>query len=196
LGIVVIVDMEHFSPELLHPPTFRIYLWLLSRIQELFPDLVRKIYLINCPAIIASIYALVKGVLAEQTRQKIVFTDQDWRQTLCDDLGKENILRPWGGDKISKITPVGSIRMGGDVPKHLRYKIQNHTFEEQLNKVVVGARASTSVEVSVTEEGTCLKWFFKLSHGDIDFKIVKDDREVCVFIQTCMRTNTYEARER
>lgn len=136
---MALTQMSSKSCKLGKSTKFFLYLWQISFVwsillissvkQELFPDLLCKIYMINCPTIISSIYALVRGTLAEQTRQKIVFTDREWRRTLCDDLGKENILKLWGGDKISAISPTGSIRMGGNVPKHLRY---NAAFAQTL----------------------------------------------------------------
>lgn len=76
--------------------------------------------MINCPPIVSSIYAAVKGVLAEQTKRKVIFTKSDWKKTLCEELGKENLYEYWGGDKKCALSPFGNIRMGCEIPLDLR----------------------------------------------------------------------------
>lgn len=64
---------------------------------------------------------------------------------------------------------------------YCRYKQETDSFavsDGELVKITASARSLAFVEVPVTKKGVQLKWFFKLSHGDIDFKIVKDGHEV------------------
>ncbi|KAK6044157.1 CRAL/TRIO domain protein [Cooperia oncophora] len=116
LGAKIIVDMDKFSMDVLYPPALNHYLNLLIILQALFPDFGRHIYIINCPLMIKTVYAMIQPALSKQTREKVSFLGDDWKEYLAKELGEQNIYRHWGGRKPSDL-PTGDIRMGGKVPE-------------------------------------------------------------------------------
>uniref|UniRef100_A0A915CRJ5 CRAL-TRIO domain-containing protein n=1 Tax=Ditylenchus dipsaci TaxID=166011 RepID=A0A915CRJ5_9BILA len=43
----------------------------------MFPDLTRQVYIINAPSMVSAAYKIVKTVLSEQSRDKVVFTREN-----------------------------------------------------------------------------------------------------------------------
>ena len=116
--------MEGFSKDLLYAPTLKTYLNLLRLMQDTFPDFARALYVINAPAMMSAVYALVKPVLAKQTQEKISFLPKDYKKVLCDEIGAEYVYEKWGGTLVppgGKET--GTLRMGGVTPDHLAYAL-------------------------------------------------------------------------
>ncbi|EPB72735.1 CRAL/TRIO domain protein [Ancylostoma ceylanicum] len=120
LGAKLVIDLDEFSMDVLYPPALNVYLNLLTLLQALFPDFGRHIYVINCPMMIKTVYAMIQPVLSKQTREKVTFLGNDWKDVLLKELGAHNIYSHWGGTKPSEL-PTGDIRMGGKVPEKLQF---------------------------------------------------------------------------
>jgi len=186
LGVIIVIDLDGFSMDLLYMPTLMVYKNLLTLLQELFPDFARHVYVINSPMVIKQVYALIKPVLSKQSREKVEFLGKDWQEKLHNELGKENIFAHWGGTK-PHTKPMGSIRAGGEVPEHLSYAIyckDKHVIDADLKSLNVGARSSEKVSVIVDEPGSIIHWHFLCSSGDIDFTIVHNGIEVSPMFRT------------
>ncbi|KHJ98003.1 hypothetical protein OESDEN_02012 [Oesophagostomum dentatum] len=90
LGAKIIIDLDEFSMDVLYPPALSAYLNLLTILQKLFPDFGRHIYLINCPMMIKTVYAMVQPVLSKQTREKVTFLGSDWKDFLVNEVSLLN----------------------------------------------------------------------------------------------------------
>ncbi|VDL69924.1 unnamed protein product [Nippostrongylus brasiliensis] len=175
LGAKLIIDLDEFSMDLLYPPALSVYLNLLTILQSLFPDFGRRIYVINSPMMIKTVYAMIQPVLSKQTREKVAFLKNDWKDILISELGEQSIYPHWGGSKPSSI-PTGDVRMGGKVPEKLQYKAEDNADDEtdSFEKLTVAARSRATVNVR-GEKGKTLRWIWRVESGDIDFGINKDD---------------------
>ncbi|CAI5454629.1 unnamed protein product [Caenorhabditis angaria] len=176
LGVIICMDLEGFSMDLLYTPTLKVYMNLLTMLQNIFPDFARKIYILNCPLMMSTVYQMISPVLSEQTREKVKFLDKDWKKHLIEDVGEENLYPKWGGTKKLGEKDTGDIRMGGKVPEKLWYA-DNHRLEGERTKVSVGARSKTEIKV-YGEAGKKFYWLWRVSSGDLDFSIEKDGRVV------------------
>jgi len=180
LGIVIILDLEGLCMDHLVLQTVRIYMNLLKILQDMFPDVAQKIFIINAPSLFASAYNLVKPAIAEKSRQKVQVLNSNYSKYLCDELGSENIFPHWGGTKKSErgTRETGTIRMGGTPPDSLRYIPLNNPFhidETALKKLNVPARSKKTVQVECTKKGQILRWFFQTS-SDLDFSVHYADK--------------------
>lgn len=175
MGVIIIMDLDGFSMDLLYTPTLKVYMSLLTMLQNIFPDFARRIYIINCPAMMSAVYAMVSPVLSSQTREKVRFLDKDWKNHLIEEIGEENIFMHWGGVKKHE-HPCGDIRMGGKVPESLWYA-DSHKLEGDRTKIAVPARSKTEIKM-YGESGKYFHWLWRVSSGDIDFSIEKDGRVV------------------
>ncbi|KAH7713095.1 Protein CGR-1, partial [Aphelenchoides avenae] len=193
LGIRIVVDMGGFNMDHLYAPTIRIYINLLKMMQvdpqssnaaltndtfqDLFPDLARQVYVINAPGLFSAAFNLVKPALAEQSRDKIVFLASNFEESLLRDVGRENVLPPWGGTKKPPNgVETGTLRMGGVPPEEFRYNAEKNPFHKEdrhLTKVKVSAGTHREVKVQVAKAGQELRWFFT-ANSDVDFCVLKE----------------------
>ncbi|PIO66044.1 CRAL/TRIO domain protein [Teladorsagia circumcincta] len=148
LGAKIIIDLDNFSMDVLYPPALNVYLNLLTLLQALFPDFGRHIYVINSPMMIKTVYAMIQPVLSKQTKEKVTFLGNDWKEFLVNELGEHNIYRHWGGSKASDL-PTGDVRMGGKVPEKLQYKAEDNVDDDKkdFTKVTVAARSKVEVRL-------------------------------------------------
>ncbi|CAD6190541.1 unnamed protein product [Caenorhabditis auriculariae] len=175
LGVVIIMDLDGFSMDLLYTPTLKIYLNLLTLMQEIFPDFARRIFLINCPMMMSTVYAMISPVLSVQTREKVRFLDKEWKKFLAEEVGSAHLFPHWGGEKKASI-PTGDVRMGGKVPEKIWYKADSHPLEAGKTKVNVGARSRQEIKMA-GQKGKKFRWLWT-SSGDIDFSIEKDGKTI------------------
>lgn len=91
----------------------------MTKIQEMFPDVIRKLFIINAPTFFHVIWKIVSPCLAKQTQEKIRILGDDWKEKLKECIDEDVLYENWGGTRQAD-TPFGHIRMGGKVPKELR----------------------------------------------------------------------------
>lgn len=82
LGTVIIIDLEHLSREGITLASIKVISIMLSQLQEMFPDVLRKVLIIHAPIWISTVWSIIHPVLARQTRQKIEFLGADWKEKL------------------------------------------------------------------------------------------------------------------
>ncbi|CAJ0959301.1 unnamed protein product, partial [Mesorhabditis belari] len=178
-GMKIIMDLDGFSySEHIHMPAITEYLKLLSLVQAVFPDFLRKLWVVNPPTTIAVVYNIVKPVLAKQTREKIEILGKDWKEILVTSCGAENLYPQWGGVKPAA-TPYGNVRLGGKVPEKVMYSPLNNPWddEERMKSINVSARSKAEIRIQA-EKGETIRWLFRVSSGDVDFSIRHNDAEV------------------
>uniref|UniRef100_A0A0N4ZHT2 CRAL-TRIO domain-containing protein n=1 Tax=Parastrongyloides trichosuri TaxID=131310 RepID=A0A0N4ZHT2_PARTI len=173
LGAKLIMDLDGFSTDLLYMPAVKIYLNLLTLLQDLFPDFARVLYIVNCPKIIGQLLLIVKPVLAKQTRDKIRILGDDWKTILKNELGEKHLYPMWGGTKIAnqKYGEI-NIRPGGIPPESIIFnetRLNNNFDLKKLEKISVPAGSKKVVKVKANKNQQ-LMWYFTCGK-DIDFKI-------------------------
>uniref|UniRef100_A0A183BU99 CRAL-TRIO domain-containing protein n=1 Tax=Globodera pallida TaxID=36090 RepID=A0A183BU99_GLOPA len=186
LGLKVIIDLEGFNTDHLSTMALKVYGNILATMQELFPDLLRQVYVINAHYLVKTAYNIIKPVLSEQSREKVIFLGSDFQPVLARDIGPENLFTRWGGSR----SPVrghpegGTLRMGGVPPENLKYCSTNnadHIDDEELVKLNVPARQRREVEVDVPNDGPhTIHWLFH-SNGDLGFGVLRSDNDAEVW---------------
>uniref|UniRef100_A0A914QRV1 Uncharacterized protein n=1 Tax=Panagrolaimus davidi TaxID=227884 RepID=A0A914QRV1_9BILA len=174
-GTMVIIDLDGLSLESLDWTALKCVNQMLAKLQEIYPDVLRKLYVIRAPSFIQLIWAAVSPCLAKQTQQKIEFLGNDWREKLKETIDESILYENWGGTKESD-TPYGDVRMGGKVPKELWYdaSLDPYATSSDLKKITVPARSAIFIPVIVEGEENSkrtLKWWWKCESGDVDFGV-------------------------
>uniref|UniRef100_A0A7E4VJQ0 CRAL-TRIO domain-containing protein n=1 Tax=Panagrellus redivivus TaxID=6233 RepID=A0A7E4VJQ0_PANRE len=174
-GTCVIIDLDGISMDSIDWAAIKVITGMLSKLQELFPDVLRKLYVIRAPSFIQLLWAAISPCLAKQTQQKIEFLGGDWKEKLRANIDPSTLYEHWGGTRPSD-TPSGDVRMGGKVPKDLYYDpaLDATAQRKDLIKLNVPARGSTFVPILV-EGGVNprrkLRWWWKCDSGDLDFAV-------------------------
>jgi len=170
----VVLDLEGMGMDHIYPQTAKVYMNLLRILQDMFPEVARKIFVINAPSLFPHAYNLVKPAVAEKTRERVRVYGSNYAAALCAELGAENVYPHWGGFKKAArgSEKTGNLRMGGRPPDFLRYLADNnphHMGDCALTKLNVPARSRRVVRVECRAHQT-LRWFFHTS-SDIDFSV-------------------------
>uniref|UniRef100_A0AC34PZ40 CRAL-TRIO domain-containing protein n=1 Tax=Panagrolaimus sp. JU765 TaxID=591449 RepID=A0AC34PZ40_9BILA len=173
-GTTVIVDLDGLGMDGLDFTALKCVTGMLGKLQEIFPDVLRKLFIIRAPSFIQLIWAVVHPCLAKQTQQKIEFLGHDWKERLRETIDETILFEHWGGSKESP-TPVGDVRMGGKVPRDLYYdpSLDSFASSEHLKKVSIPARSMIFIPIRVHGENSKrkLEWWWKCDSGDVEFGV-------------------------
>uniref|UniRef100_A0A0M3ISS3 CRAL-TRIO domain-containing protein n=1 Tax=Ascaris lumbricoides TaxID=6252 RepID=A0A0M3ISS3_ASCLU len=167
-----------------------------------FPDMARKLYVVNAPLMLNALMKMVLMALAKETVEKIEILGSNWKEILVERHGAEYLPQSYGGKLCDDL-----LRKGGEVPEIVKSQVKKlHYQPEELTNIRVSARNEVRIPFVVDKKGSKLSWYFVCASGDIDFSIVFQDREVwpCFRITTefvaefgeiiCKEIGTYEIR--
>ncbi|VIO94934.1 Uncharacterized protein BM_BM17563 [Brugia malayi] len=176
LGTVIIIDFDEISIDMLWMPAIKMITTMLSQLQEMFPDVIRKLFLINTPTFFRMLWMLVNPCLAKHTQEKIQILGADWKEKLKECIDENVLYQHWGGIREAE-TPFGHIRMGGKVPEKFRYNPSNDIPASKLQKLKIPAGTLNVVPVIVKDSNPKqkLSWWWRVESGDIDFSIVRSN---------------------
>ncbi|CAD5212295.1 unnamed protein product [Bursaphelenchus okinawaensis] len=173
LGTVVIIDLDGLSRDAIDLTGLKVVNNILARLQDLFPDVLRKAFIINAPSFVQMIFMAINPCLSKQTQQKIEVCGSNWRDRLRDTISEDVLFEQWGGIRRSSL-PTGHIRMAGKVKKEDYFRDEDDNDKE---KITVPARGYNYVEVEADSDDHKLEWWFKCDSGDLDFHVVKVEDE-------------------
>ncbi|KAK0393336.1 hypothetical protein QR680_000159 [Steinernema hermaphroditum] len=177
LGTTVIIDLEGCSMDMLYTKPLKIMGQMLGKLQDMFPDVLRHLFIINAPYFMHIIWKCISPILSKQTKQKVQILGSDWKECLKEHIDEEVLYKNWGGTKESD-TPYGDVRRGGKVPDDLKTGKENDLPESQLTTLSIAARSIGTVDVEVEDEkpGRTLKWWWKgATSDDLIFWVTRQD---------------------
>ncbi|KAL3989561.1 CRAL/TRIO domain family protein [Acanthocheilonema viteae] len=174
LGTVVIVDLSDFSYDIIfHLPATKIYISAILMLQDMFPDIASKLYIINAPVAVQFLVRMVLMNIAKETTDTFEFLGSDWKEILIKRHGAKYLPKRYGGLMDDHI-----FEKGGVVPNSLIQMNKKEMAREKLKKIVVNARDEAVVSIKVEKPNSKLSWYFVCSSGDIDFCILFKEQEV------------------
>ncbi|CAD5216648.1 unnamed protein product [Bursaphelenchus xylophilus] len=173
LGTVVIMDLDGLSRDATDITALKVVNNVLARLQDLFPDVLRKAFVINTPNFVQMFYMAISPCLSKQTQQKIEICGSNWKDRLKEVIDEDVLFPHWGGTRRSS-QPTGHIRMGGKVAKDHYHSEEDDNDKE---KITIPARGYNSVEIEVTSPGSKIEWWFKCDGGDLDFYVERVEEE-------------------
>ncbi|MFH4975538.1 hypothetical protein AB6A40_002247 [Gnathostoma spinigerum] len=173
VGSAIIMDLEGLTSDMLWMPAVKTISNLLTELQELFPDVVRRLFFINVPSFIQMVWTLFSPCLAKQTQQKVRFLGDDWKDELKKCIDPNVLYEHWGGCRKAS-TPYGHLKSGGKVPSELRYDPANDLPDSKLERISISARSMKCIPINIIVNGgepKILKWWWRIESGDIDFSV-------------------------
>uniref|UniRef100_A0A8R1E2N0 CRAL-TRIO domain-containing protein n=4 Tax=Caenorhabditis japonica TaxID=281687 RepID=A0A8R1E2N0_CAEJA len=172
-GTSAIFDLDGLSMAQIDMSALKCVTTMLTQLQEMFPDVIRKIFVINTPTFIQVLWGMISPCLAKQTQQKVKILGSDWKLHLKENIGEEVLFERWGGTRKAE-TEYGNVRMGGKIPVELRYDPANDLPADKLTKLNISARSTSFVPITLEGKvpGRKLYWWWRIENNDINFSIL------------------------
>ncbi|CAB3404974.1 unnamed protein product [Caenorhabditis bovis] len=173
-GTSVIFDLDGLSMSQIDMAALKCVTAMLTQLQEMFPDVVRKIFIINVPTFIQVLWGMISPCLAKQTQQKVQILGNDWKDHLKEHIGEHVLFERWGGIRKSD-HEYGTVRMGGKIPQELMYDAANDLPAEKLTKLTISARSTAFVPITLDghQAGRKLYWWWRIESNDINFAVYR-----------------------
>ncbi|XP_070205227.1 retinal-binding protein-like isoform X2 [Littorina saxatilis] len=171
-GLTVIFDMEGVSSKMLWRPGLQMYLHLVKVLEDNYPEMMKRMFVVNAPRIFPLLYKLARPLISEDMKNKIHVLGGHFKDTLLQYIDAEELPVYLGGVKTD---PDGNPRCatmicpGGEVPRE--YFLQDKDNEDQLEVATVPRGDKLCLPYEVTKPGSVLRWEFKTEDFDIGFGV-------------------------
>ncbi|XP_060105585.1 SEC14-like protein 2 [Heteronotia binoei] len=170
--ITMIYDFEGLGLKHLWKPAVEAYGDLLAMFEENYPESLRRIFVIKAPRLFPVAYNLVKHLLSEDTRKKIMVLGSNWKEVLHKHIDPDQIPVEYGGtltDPDGDPKCRSKLNYGGDVPK--KYYVRDQLKQQYDHSVMVNRGSSHQVEYEILFPGCVLRWQFMSEGADIGFGV-------------------------
>uniref|UniRef100_A0ACB8FYP1 Uncharacterized protein n=1 Tax=Sphaerodactylus townsendi TaxID=933632 RepID=A0ACB8FYP1_9SAUR len=170
--VTMIYDFEGLGLKHLWKPAVEAYGELLAMFEENYPESLRRIFVVKAPRLFPIAYNLVKHLLSEDTRNKIVVLGSNWKEVLLKHIDPDQLPVEYGGTLTD---PDGNpkcrtkLNYGGEVPK--KYYVTDQLKQQYEHAVMVNRGSSHQVEYEILFPNCVLRWQFMSDGSDIGFGI-------------------------
>ncbi|XP_063448781.1 retinal-binding protein-like [Mytilus trossulus] len=169
-GMTVICDMGNTGTSALWLPGIKMHLSLVKMLEDNYPEMLKRLLVINAPRIFPILYRISKPLISEDTKQKIHVKGGDYKDLLLRYIDADNLPACYGGkltDPDGNPNCASMIGQGGPVPKE--FYLENTDFNLQLQSATVPNGDKLYLEYIVEKTGSVLSWEFKTEEHDISF---------------------------
>ncbi|XP_013379466.1 retinal-binding protein [Lingula anatina] len=194
-GLTVIFDMAGVTTKWLWKPGLDMYLHLVKVLEDNYPEMMKRLIVINAPSIFPILYKLARPLISDDMKKKIIVLGSNFTQVLLQYVDAEQLPVYLGG----KLTdPDGNPRcttmicQGGQVPES--YFLKNHSLGENMTAATVSKKLELKFEVQ--KSGMILRWEFQTEGYDIGFGVgfLENDGSV-KFVLPVERVNSHMVPE-
>lgn len=174
VGQTVIFDMENVGTKHLWKPGLNLNMYLSHILEDNYPEMMKRLFLINAPKLLPVLYKLAKPLISENMKRKIFVLGSDYKETLLKYIDSEELPAYLGGTKTD---PDGSVHCktlicyGGTVPKE--YFLENTEEYETMDTVVVNSGDKFFCECVIDVPNSQIAWEYKTEKHDIGFGVLK-----------------------
>lgn len=171
----VVIDFKNLSFQRhYHWPAIEMFKEVMAVEEASNPERSKTILLINTPTIFPFCYNIVKHVLDEKTRKKVVVigANSNLKEELQKYISLDELPAMYGGNRYAPDAQCSDfIRPGRDVPPKYYLTNQTETSKDQMDRVMIGRGSTHKVQCEVMEEGSTLQWEFFSTDYDISFGV-------------------------
>jgi len=153
-GTILIEDLEELSTSHLYGKVTKLIQGISSRDEVSYPESIRKVYIVNPPAVFSLVWALMRPFIEERTQAKFSFgTTKEFAKEWDDIIGKDNLPKYLGGTLSDELPSGGPIRK-----------------PPGITPLKLGTRKDHSIEIAV-KKGQTLNVEFLCENKDVGFAL-------------------------
>ncbi|KAG8146139.1 hypothetical protein E2320_012529 [Naja naja] len=153
--IIMIYDFEGLGLKHLWKPAVDI----LGMFEENFPESLKHLFIIKAPKLFPIAYNMVKHILSEDTRRKLIILGANWKEDLQKYIDPAEIPMIYGGtltDPDGNPKCESKICHGGDVPQ--KYYVRNQLKQQYEHSIMVNRGSSQQLEYEILFPGCVLSY--------------------------------------
>jgi len=179
-----VVDCAGLSfKQVTYRPTIELQRRFAKLLEGNYPEILKKVKIINASKLFYVMFALVKPFIDHNTIGKIQFCGDDWKQILLKEIDADVLPEHWGGtrtDGSGKPWCPNVLPEGGLVPKEL---LRSYHGDSRLADVPgtsvlkIASGSSALVEAEIDTPKSILKWIFGTENYNIDFGVYRKTAE-------------------
>uniref|UniRef100_A0A670ZPK9 SEC14 like lipid binding 2 n=1 Tax=Pseudonaja textilis TaxID=8673 RepID=A0A670ZPK9_PSETE len=171
-NIIMVYDFEGLGLKHLWKPGVDVYIELLAMFEDNFPECLKHLFVIKAPRLFPIAYNMVKHILSEDTRKKLIILGANWKEDLQKYIDPAEIPMMYGGtltDPDGNPKCESKICLGGDVPP--KYYVRNQLKQKYEHSLMVNRGSSQQLEYEILFPGCILRWQFMSEGSDIGFGV-------------------------
>jgi len=165
-GIYIIFDLIELGWKHFYMPAINVVMESLKIDDLHYPELIKKLIIINAPSIFSVFWRLIKPMMDPRTVEKTEIYGNNFLSYLEKDIDLESFPRVFGG----KCTCEKDVCIEGGGPII-------ETPDVNFKEVTVGARDVYTETVHISKHGATLAWEFSTVSYNIQFGIVYENGE-------------------
>ncbi|KAM6954514.1 SEC14-like protein 2 [Aplochiton taeniatus] len=171
-AITMIFDCEGLGLRHLWKPAIDTFGEIMTMFEANYPESLKRLFVIKAPKLFPVAYNLVKHILSEITRNKIIILGDNWQEVLLRNIDPEELPMVYGGTKTD---PDGDprcrtlINQAGTVPSS--YYVRDSVKVDYEQCLTVGRGSSQQLEYEILCPGCVLRWQFASEGADIGFGV-------------------------
>ncbi|KAM6422845.1 SEC14-like protein 2 isoform 2-T2 [Liasis olivaceus] len=145
---------------------------LLAMFEENYPECLKHLFVIKAPKLFPVAYNLVKHLLSEDTRKKLIVLGANWKEDLHKYIDPAEIPVLYGGtltDPDGNPKCETKINHGGDIPK--KYYVRDQLKQQYEHSVIVNRGSTQQLEYEILFPSCVLRWQFMSDGADIGFGV-------------------------
>lgn len=175
-SLTVLVDLENFDVKTaLYKPVFNLYLEFVAVHEQNFPEALSQAILIKTPKVFSIFYAVLKPLLAEETKKKVVMCGKDnWQEELFKKIHPDEVPKYLEGNLVDEVDGnpfcTSKLNRGGPVPKSYYLKISKENNPD-FQTVTIPRKDSFIICLEVAKVNSTIKWTFQSEQNDLAFGI-------------------------
>ncbi|XP_050412466.1 retinal-binding protein [Patella vulgata] len=181
--LTVIFDMTGVSTKMLWKPGLQMYLHLVKVLEDNYPEMMKRMFVVNAPAIFPLLYKICRPLVSDDMKNKIHVLGDDYKDVLLKYIDTGELPGFLGGNKTD---PDGNPRctswicQGGEVP--VSYYLKDTENFTSLQTMIVPNGETVNFTYNITEPGTVISWEFQTEGYDIGFGVfyLKDGKQISV----------------
>lgn len=173
-SISFVLDMEGLAFGNVYRPFIALTREVFKVLEENYPQVLRRVIIINPPFIFPYVFSLVSRFMHENTRKKfLVVKDANYVPHLLNEIDAEVLPACYGGTGPNPDGSPGAPKFsGGVVPRE--FYMSEHLVTEGLATQEIAAGKMHDVVVEV-QAGQTLHWDFHTDSNDLAFSVLFDD---------------------
>ncbi|XP_052799680.1 SEC14-like protein 2 isoform X1 [Mya arenaria] len=177
-ALTVIYDLSGVGWNHISKPAADMYLTIVETAESKYPEVLKKVFVINSPKMFPVIWSVVRPFLHENTAKKVAVLAGNYQEALLKEIDADQLPMCYGGTLTD---PDGDprcrthINQGGIIPKEYYNQAVPHSA---MTCTTIGRGSTLQLEYEVHKPNSALRYEFLTEGYDVGFGVFrKSSRE-------------------